>query len=349
MRTTPELAKLITQIRSTRSPLARLRLLARGWQAVRSLSREERIQVARFMGLHGFEELLERLGRGGAVEAEEIHGLLAAAEDLEPSKVSEVLRSLRQPEQRAELVRRAAASLADRLSHDQGAAKPAPVRAPSPPVKRAAPSRPKPPQSPAPAEAPAPAASAAPAPSSETRPIQASRAPRPAPVPPPARAALPAGSPAEGREAGDDRTAGDLHPVPAHVPAAPSPRSSAGTERVLEGIRSASSIVARFRILRRSLSPESGLEGDRLDAILAAFPAGWGRRRALASILRAGLPRSFDAAVAAIEGLERPADRLWCIRALAEGRRLRDAERKRVVEVPMPASQRRRLPALLKV
>ena len=106
-------------------------------------------------------------------------------------------------------------------------------------------------------------------------------------------------------------------------------------------------LVRRFRILRVALQAGERPEGKGFEALLASFPSGWKRRRALATILRTGLPESFEEALKAVESLERPGDRIWCLRALVEGRTLDENEMARLGDLPLPAGFRRRLRARL--
>lgn len=114
-----------------------------------------------------------------------------------------------------------------------------------------------------------------------------------------------------------------------------SPAMSASPERTADlvaRIGSTSRLVARFRMLRRVLDEEVGLDLDGLRAVMACFPEGWPRRRALIAILRVGRPEKLDDAVSLIDSLERPTDRRWCIAALIASRVLRDDDAKRIRE-----------------
>jgi hypothetical protein len=79
-----------------------------------------------------------------------------------------------------------------------------------------------------------------------------------------------------------------------------------------------------------------------LDAVLRSFPAGWSRRRALQRLLEAGIPASAADAVALLELLERPSERLWAATTLLDSRALDDGEWGVLLAlIASPAAQRR--------
>jgi len=95
---------------------------------------------------------------------------------------------------------------------------------------------------------------------------------------------------------------------------------------LLDRLREAS-VVRRMRLLRLEVERLRGMTRDELAAVLEVFPTGWTRRRALAMLLREGVPRSLPDAKELIEGLESSTARAWCYAALLERPDLSDAER----------------------
>jgi hypothetical protein len=178
---------------------------------------------------------------------------------------------------------------------------------------------------------PPPAISAAPPepPKPEPPPEPVVVAPAPPPPPPPAPPAIVAAAP---------------EPPPPPPPApAPEPPARAPVESPLAGrLAEASTLTARFQVLRRRLAEAKGLSGEALRPVLEAFPDGWARRRALLELLRSGSPAAVREALSLIETLGSERDRAWCLGALAEDRPLGASDREALLAAaPSPAARRR--------
>ena len=109
----------------------------------------------------------------------------------------------------------------------------------------------------------------------------------------------------------------------------PAPRSPDVAQR-LDGIPSP---VKRLGLLRQILREEECLEANALRMFLDRFPSGWQRRRALAAILKAGLPSGLDEALDLIGSLPSSWERRWCLSALESGRALHPDESRRIKEM----------------
>jgi hypothetical protein len=106
-------------------------------------------------------------------------------------------------------------------------------------------------------------------------------------------------------------------------------------------------LTARFRRLRHSLAsgpdaPE-GLDDAGLEARIAAFPAGWARRRAVSAALAAGRPADLRRAAAWVSALDSPIARTWAWSALAEGRDIDPGELETLLAAEPDPTLRRRL------
>jgi hypothetical protein len=102
------------------------------------------------------------------------------------------------------------------------------------------------------------------------------------------------------------------------------------------------SLLRRLRLLTASVDRFEDAGIDELRAVLECFPAGWARRRALQRLLEAGVPGSLTDAIALLDLLQRPLERLWAATTLAAARRLDDRERDALLAaVPTPALRRR--------
>ena len=97
---------LLNDLRRVSSPVQRIKLLALAWRTVRELSPEERSEIASELGMKELSGLMERLGRkkDGVAPAEVLQAL-EQVDELDPKKVSTVLRGLWAPGTRKEAVR----------------------------------------------------------------------------------------------------------------------------------------------------------------------------------------------------------------------------------------------------
>ena len=351
MAVSDELVWLLHQIRSSSSPIERLKLLARGWRSVRELSADDRRRLARELGIDGAEELVEQLARRGGTSPSNLLSMLHRAEQADPATVLDTIRGLGEPERRraaaGELLDTAAGILVDdeaqpahapgapgvstdKVAAEHGPPSPSPQvpvrQEPAPPAAPTADSeRGKPSRAP---RADAREAGAAGPGAASVRPPEAPARRRPSDVAekPVTRAAP---------EAGPRRARGDRRPAERAASPAPHPPAGAGLAMQLgaEG-----SLLRRLRRLAAAADrlDEAGIE--ELGAVLECFPAGWARRRALQRLLEAGVPRSTSDAIALLELLPRPSERLWAATTLAATRRLDDQDREALLAaVPSPA------------
>lgn len=309
------LKSLLIELRRVRSPLVRMKLVARAWRTLRELSPQERQEIASELGMRGVEGLLERLGnKSEGIPAAELLQALDKVED-DPVKLGALVRGLREPARRKELLRNGV-GLLDRWLEDEArateeeTAEPAadtvePVRHGTPEVAVASEIIVRPaPDHPAQAEIP-------PADSIE---IEA----------PPARA--------------DPSTDEEPEQAPVVHTRVPPPVGTHTRERPAD----LSSLTRRFRALRESLGDSGRLRDLHAEDVADAFPDGWPRRRAVCLLLRAGLPGTTREAVSLVRRLSRPVDRRWCALALIASRELSAADAAVLrEEFPFPAVGRR--------
>jgi len=97
----------------------------------------------------------------------------------------------------------------------------------------------------------------------------------------------------------------------------PEPEPVSIQNRLLERIENTDSLTRRFRALREDAALARGLSLDQLEGLITSFPQGWARRRALAALLRAGIPPDREAAASLVEKLESPISRKWCAKILS--------------------------------
>jgi hypothetical protein len=349
-----ELLWLLHQIRGTASPVERLRLLARGWRSVRALSADDRRSLARELGFDGAEQMIDQLARRGGMSPSNLLSVLQRAEEADPAAVMDEVRGLIEPGRSRE----AAGELLDAVAEvivDDGGQVLATSSAALPAEKKAAVDRP-------PSSGVDSLARGEPAPPavslSGAAPKHSPPAERVAPAGPDGSrtgAAGPTLSPGRFRRrlAGPEKSA--IQPsTPAATRAAergdarPGAAELTGGRRPDSGVELAAALSGEASLLRRlrrlSASTEllagAGLEG--FAAVLECFPSGWARRRALERLLAAGLPESVTDAIALLELLVRPFERMWALTTLAASRPLDDRAREALLAAaPSPALRRR--------
>ncbi len=324
---------LILQVREAKSPLARVRVIARAWRVVRGLTPRQRYEVAAQLGLDGADDLIEAIAaHQGTAPPADLMAAVNEVQKMDPATLKAIAARVRDPKQRGGALKQGLQAIEAALAGPPPAP-PAGVKAPDkapppPPAPVTAqpatswPLReaPAPPPPPPPAPAPPPAAPAAPV--VPVVPVAA-----PVPAPPPIPAAPPVPPPA---------LAPPLKPEPVRVPA---PVRSAlaerlGAERVL---------TTRFRHLRRQLDPLRRLSAAELREVLETFPDGWARRRALSELIAAGVPESTADALSLIDVLQSPGDRAWCLGTLAHTRIHSSEERSALLQAAATPAGRRRL------
>jgi hypothetical protein len=319
------LPELVEQLRRTYSPFERLKILGRAWSLLRQMTSEERRLVGFQLGLDNADEVVEAIAaRSGKQASPALLSMIERAQVKGTAHLPQLISDLKDPGKRAERLRQEAEAAEEAIQNGEVPWLPPPVAAPAPP-KPAAP----PPFEAMRAPAPAPAPPAVPAP-----------APAPAPPPPAAQAppptepqpvAAPAPPPAEPR------------PVPPPVAAPrpePVPHNAAGLVAELDA---APSLLLRFRVLHGHLEAMKRMPASALRPLLEGFPDGWARRRALAEILRAGVPAELSEALTLVETLGSGRDRLWCLGALTSQRPLTEKDRETLLAGIDSPSARRRL------
>lgn len=334
---------LILQVREAKSPLARVRVVARAWRAVRDLTPKQRYEVAAQLGLDGADDLIEAIAaHRGTTPPAELMSAVNQVQQMDPATLKKIAAQVRNPQQRAEGVKQGLKAIEDALA------------GPEPPAP-AAPWLPKTPVPPPPAPAPpAPPVVAKPAaswPLREAAPAPAAASP--APVPPPS---APAPAPAAAAPSSLASTPAPLPPAPAPVVTSPPPPASPVFEPspapepaapvvragLAEHLGSISALNARFRHLRKHLDQVRRLPVAELRGLLEVFPDGWARRRALAELIGEGIPARAADVLSLIDVLQSPGDRSWCLSALADSRVLSPEERSALLQaVATPAGRRR--------
>ncbi len=302
MASTTELAALIHQLRGA-SKLQRLKLLALAWRQLRALSAYDLKVLAREAGIEGLERLLEELRDREGINPAALLRAIEQAVNADPSALRALLHDVSSAHSDPERVSEAKA-LAERwLAEAVGPLEPEPVtvepledriepepgvRGPVPPSPSAAAARPEPP---------------ALANSERAAPERALPAALESVTPGPAVA-----SSTQAREARE-----------------PEPRrpdrlvQNGRSERFAEELEAAVTARQKLRVVHAWSGRPRALADENLVAALSGLPSGWVRRRALAAVLRAGVPADLDAACRLIEQIAKsPTTRLWAYTELAQ-------------------------------
>jgi len=331
-----ELQALLREIKNVRSPVQRMKLMALAWRTVARLSSAERKELGSKLGVRGYERILEKLGPGpqGIAPAEVLQAL-DGAEDLDSSKLRGLVRGLRDPKQRKELLRQGLDFL-DRSLGEEEEAEPVEIEVDEPAEEEEAGAPEKATERTVTAEAPLP--------------------PEPVAVPPPEPVEVADPEPVEVRSAEPTPPpAPEAKPLPPPVPipvVAPAPLSVAppSPARPREEARAdpiaapeaTPSLVARFRALRGAPDDNGDPDTSEIRELVSRFPDGWARRRAVMSFLRRGCPADLGDALSIIEELERPTDRRWACATLIDSRELSADDADRILErFPSPSLARR--------
>src|SRR5688572_30418694 len=98
-------AELITQLRAANTPLARIRLAARAWRVLRTLSPQDRLHVATQIGLDGADDLVEALAaHQGTAPPAELMKAINQVQTIDPATVKTLAAKMRDPRQRGQVI-----------------------------------------------------------------------------------------------------------------------------------------------------------------------------------------------------------------------------------------------------
>jgi len=302
----PNVVSLLGALRKAGSPLTKAKLLALTVRGVRQLNPEERRQLVSRLGVDKADWFVDRLDdETNETTAELVRELIQQAGKTEPSKWKDLATRLRDPEERRRLLDEGLELLEDLPDAEEpatAAPEPSPISTDTVP------------------EAPA-TATAKPEPGKPARPAKPVRVPAaPTPSPP---------SPTVGKQAVErrsERRVGARREITrqARVRA----RIEVPASDLASDLAATGSLVRRLRLLRERCGEAESLSAERLRRLVEAFPDGWARRRALSTLLTAGIPADFDTALGLIdETLDSPTDRRWCLGSLAGGRDLTQQQR----------------------
>jgi hypothetical protein len=324
-----EFVWLLNQLRNAASPRERLRLLALGYRTLRDLSPSDRRRVAHELGVEGAEQLVEQLARRGGASPAVLMEALRRLESTDPEQLRSLIGSLVDPDRRPEIVERALDGAVQRLVEESRAPGPEqdgePSSLPEPPGEPVSPAARQtlPPQPPPPPPAP------------EEAVVELIEA-----VPPAPRRPHPVDPTDVGVDDGAAVSEGELEPPPPPVrepelptarpvvPGAPAmavqptPATLEPDEPPAAVVAEAGSLVIRLRRLARSAEGLAEAEQAELVGVLERFPPGWARRRALETLLRAGVPERVDDALALIDTVDDAVGRLWALTTLVATRPL---------------------------
>jgi hypothetical protein len=325
---TERLAALIHQLRNAASPIQRLKLVALAWRTLRGMSRADRIAIAREIGLEGAEKLVDGLADRQGISPSAVLSAIKKAEYGGTSSPKKLL---------AGLLGGAVAALAEsaRAEVFEAEQETETEETAEPFASVFEPAHPEPPA--AAPEAPAIEPLAEP---EEPEPEPEVTAPDTgqAPAAPPATAARPEPAPVIMSAA---------EPVPPPVTEIATIRDATATtdldSALLRDLAGATQLMSRLRMLGRRAAEAEDHDREQLLQLLELFPAGWSRRRALETLIRAGVPSRLDDLLVLISVLSRPSERLWALTTLVETRQLSRDESEHLLDAAEHPALRRRL------
>jgi hypothetical protein len=355
-----QLTALLYELQHAQSPLAQARVLARAWRTLRELSPTDRRLLARNVGFDGSEEILEGLAkRKGGLAPAVLLQALANARSTDASAVSELIAAIRDPQRRREAVERGVA-LADELLAAPDAEVPAVEFVEALGELQAVQDLAE--ESPEEALAALNAIEAdrvqqsamrgaaleneeASAPESTSG---ATVRAEPLPAPTPSRRKPP---PPPLIDWSRWQSASEGHPsASVSRPEIGPSVADVGSRRfearaVLGAMGAEQSTFSQLRVLRRELMGFCGSSVGTLLGMVASFPDGWPRRRALCALLEAGIPDDPQDALELIGSLDRELDRRWCLGILARRGELKGQRLDRALELLSSSGSRRRVEA----
>jgi hypothetical protein len=358
-----DLSSLLSALGRERSASSRLRLVARSWNLLQQLSREERERVALALGSGWLWKRLERyfladgelrpwelavkrvLEQAGSAEPAELRQLASSLAGKDRRGLPDLLQSTLREVLAEEATLReyaAGAKQADAAEgiDEEGAAAGRPTRGSGDAAKvrrrRIAASQRVEVESAARAEAPA----------EPSPPVPASEPVYEQPAPPPERGPSARSATAGARPA--PPRADPFAPRPAPAPAPPEPQRTGSRLPTLPAPSPTAPLSSRERLARlRALHvrPEraTALGPEARAALLDALGPGWAARRALSQLLRSGAVSDLAEALALVERLRSPVQRSWCLGDLVAHWHLDAEEQQRVLDAAPSAGARRRL------
>lgn len=333
-----QLTSMLFELRAAGSPAAKAQALARAWRFIRRLSPHDRRFLAREAGFEGAEELLDTIAakRGGVGPAMLLQ-LLNSVRGRSDQELVSVISSLKDLESREDLLVRSADALAEAFE-PEGSEDAEPETA---------------------EHSETPGIPPVPVPTVEPEGEPATQGPL-------IKAmdggidemgAEPEAAPIEEAEAQEPEPETDAEIIESEEPEPLSIVSGAGPEVhegqeaeaggidvafLIDDLEGEMSLVDRLLCLREAI-PALAPGGADLDALVAAFPEGWARRRALTALLEAGLPDDDGEALDLIEDLPRAVDRRWCLGVLIDRGGLQGAEIDRALALSDSSTLHRRV------
>jgi hypothetical protein len=338
-----EIDELVEQLESAHSPWQKVKVLTKAWRTVRKLQPDERFLVAKNLGLEGAEVFLDKLGDPYiGVPTDDLLDIVRAADAQDFSRWKEVIGRLRRPEDRQELIQRGLEEARGALLQEQQEAEPRPE--PHPPL-------------PVVVETAAAAVEASEeSDTSLAEIVETSEEP-----------VAETTAEIDIEEEDDEGEAAEIIPVVEQAveeelevsapdvdeiattrPGTPSVLHEDHIEEVVDKLSTSSSLVARLRRVRELTAEMRDLGVGDLERLLECFPEGWARRRALAQMLRVGIPEEFHDAITLVSTENSASARLWCLMALIDGRDLEEDEKEFLLSSDEAPLVKRRLESRLR-
>jgi len=380
-----QLAALIFSLEEADSPFERMHQLGLAWRSIRELSRQERLELARHAGFDGAEELVERLAaRSGGLAPAVLLEAIESARQADPSKLKALFAGLRDPARRGQVLadtlravgRAATERLAGEDAEEGEGGKAADARQPAESdanielpeseseseseadVEPAAPLAPEqaatleslpeiPRQATCAEQTEGPAATSA---SPEAPLVLLHRGPGISHLEAASEVPETVGAGDGGKVPRSKAEAGAGKGEARRVGTAVDQAEVSGSAVASDAAKRAGEIAGEPRLLARLLrlrrTAAGGLADPDLGQLLAGFPPGWPRRRALSALIEGGSVCSAALALDLVAELGLERDRGWCLGLVLRTWDLSVAELDRALALVSSPARRRRLRGL---
>jgi hypothetical protein len=332
MTTSNELVALLFQIRSASSPLQKLKLISLAWRTIRGLKPAERQVLARELGFDGAEALVEELGERTWLSPSLLLGAVHRAEKADPGELRKLLSGVLSKDMRKESAKTALRALEGWLGRElgveEGEQEP-PVAAPPDVEAETAAAMVDEASEEEEREAPAVGSDGAsswhadvpfpvPAPADLTvEEVEERHDQKPEPGTPPKPEVAPVEMP-RAQPAPPIAVASAWPETPPALPSHEALKEEPARPVLLPGDEPEAADEDVGLVRRLGRLAQAGGGGSDPVAEVASFPQGWARRRAVVAVLRRGLARDFDQALALVDTLEAPSDRMWALATLID-------------------------------
>lgn len=328
MSVSDQLGAMIFELKSTGSPLAKAKALARAWRMVRRLNSADRRLLAKVAGFDGAEEMVESLAaKKGGVAPAMMMQLLNSLRDKGTDGFSDLVVGLKDPESRDEILMRGADAVA--FAFEPERVEDVETAADEPADDERDPEGPE--ALPQPSIEEGDRAEAAAQATLENTELEG-------------EGGFEVEAEQSSKSSGQWASVVEEETIQRHEEQSvdfskdsvvenerPPETATLDVESVVEALEDEGSLVKRLLLLHEVLPFLQDAAAEDIGQLVVTFPDGWPRRRAVRALLEADLPDKATDALDLIEGLNSASNRRWCLAILTDRGDLRGADVERAV------------------